>query len=146
MEAYKDKISKKVAYKRMKFDRDFPVLVRTAKGETNGLPAKAAKGVVFVILNRVIKQLPHWGLNVHDVCKSPEAFSYWSKTTLKYLSYYYIKELIPVVVEAIEEWLSGEDFTNGATHYHRTDIMPYWAQGMAPCYNDGHHVFYNNIK
>jgi len=37
------------------------------------------------------------------------------------------------------------DFTNGATHYHTTEVAPYWSKNKEPCLKVGKTLFFNNI-
>lgn len=139
-------VARKRLYKSIKFERDIPVLVRTAKGETNTGTKIQEAGVVFVILNRLFEGKEQYGHNIYDVCMKKNygiyQFSYWGKTELEHLSYYYVKDSIYNVLETIDNWVSGNDFTNGANHYHAYWMRPYWAAGAAPVYEDGMHKFY----
>jgi hypothetical protein len=38
-----------------------------------------------------------------------------------------------------------QDPTDGATHYHHEDMLPWWAKGRSPTRTIGRHVFYRNI-
>jgi spore germination cell wall hydrolase CwlJ-like protein len=40
--------------------------------------------------------------------------------------------------------LYGGEFLTGATHYHSTDVHPYWADGMMVMGQYGKHIFYRN--
>jgi len=142
---YSDKLSMQEVYLDIKFDRDFHILTRTAKGEANGLPDMCYAGIVDCVLNRVRKQRAHWGLNAKDVCLADGQYDYWARTNLEFLSYYYIKDIIKIVEQTINDYGKGFDITNGATHYHTLDTMPYWAVGKTPCHNDLGHFYYNNI-
>jgi len=142
---YSNKLSMEEVYQDIKFDRDFQIITRTAKGEASGLPEVCYIGIVHCVLNRVRKQKFYWGLTAKDVCLMGDQFSYWRRTSLEYLSYYYIKSVIPIVKLAIDEYGKGRDITDGATHYHTVDTMPFWAEGKKPCHDDGHHLYYNNI-
>ena len=144
---YKNKLTKHEVYQAIKFECDFPVIIRTAQGETRGGTNRNAMNIMHTILNRVQKQRDVWGLNVKDVClkknsKGIHQYSYWDKTKLKFLSYYYIDRLICPTYDAIRNWSNGLDYVKGATHYHTHDTYPDWAKGKKPCYSDDMHKFY----
>jgi spore germination cell wall hydrolase CwlJ-like protein len=40
--------------------------------------------------------------------------------------------------------LYGGEFLTGATHYHSTDVHPYWADDMMVMGQYGKHIFYRN--
>lgn len=44
--------------------------------------------------------------------------------------------------EVLYTFKTMEDITKGATHYHRVDIYPYWADTLTPVGNFGVHKFY----
>jgi len=147
---YQNKLTNQEVYKRIKFERDYPVLVRTVQGETRSGTWKNASNVAHCILNRVRKQRPVWGMNVKAVClkansKGVHQYSYWDKTQLKYLSYHYVDRLTPFMYEAIRDWSNGLDYVDGATHYHTHDTHPDWAEGHISCIQDDMHLFYNDI-
>lgn len=147
---YENKLSKHDVYSKLKFERDFPILVRTVKGETRSGKAPEMINVAFTILNRVQKKREVWGMNVSQVClkansKGVHQYSYWDKTNLKYFSYFYVRQIIGTIMVAIEIWNEGNDLTYGATHYHTHDTHPDWAVGHTPCTQDDMHLFYNDI-
>jgi hypothetical protein len=144
---YPNKLSKREVYEAIKFELDFPVLVRTAQGETRGGTHRNAMNIMHTILNRVQKQRDQWGMNVNEVClkansKGVHQYSYWDKTDIEFLSYYYVERLIPPTYDTIRNWSNGLDYVKGATHYHTHGTHPDWSVGKKPVYFDDMHKFY----
>ena len=122
-------------------------LARTLFGEARGEGEKGMIAVACVIMNRV-KKPGWWGNSVETVCRKPWQFSCWNTSDPN-------KPIIEHVTEAdhqfalachiAEQAVSGklEDITHGATHYYdRRAHEPYWARGLKPVVEIGHHKFY----
>lgn len=88
-----------------------------------------------VVMNRAVKK----HISVKDVIFEPFQFS-WT---------FLIEDWVPHEERALEEcddsariaW-EGQDFTLGATHYHRTDTIPEWTNRMTYLDTYGSHAFY----
>ena len=95
----------------------------------------AQMAVAHVTINRAAES----HLSIKEVVYQPYQFSW---THLK-------KNPIPDDVDAYIECLEsvtvaakGFDFTNGATHYHRQDVIPEWTNRMQYLGTFGVHKFY----
>lgn len=124
-------------------------LARTLWGEARGEEKRGIQAVACVVQNRV-KIGGWWGNNIHDVCTCPYQFSCWNKDYPNYsrlrsiaLSDPDIKVCTNEAAAAISQGIA--DVTNGATHYHTSNIMPAWAVNHPPCAVIGRHIFYKNI-
>ena len=81
--------------------------------------------------------------SVEEVCLAPYQFSCWNdrqraRNRLNGVSG-------EVVQRAWMAWEMSGDYHRGFTHYHRYDIMPYWAKGHEGI-RIGNHVFYKGIN
>ncbi len=135
---------------------DLIVLAKTIYGEARGENKPGKYAVALVIHNRwkkIIKKKPK--TQIKDVCLAPYQFSCWNKndTNYKVLSTddsdinkkgFHDRLMEALYVLCVHE-LDDDDITNGATHYHTYNILPYWAKGKEPCAKIGNHWFYNNI-
>ncbi len=129
-------------------------LARTLYGEARGEKVRGIEAVASVIINRVEKALKRggywWGNDVETVCLRPWQFSCWNandpnrdKILLIDTSNKIFATCLRVARRAVFGTL--KDATDGATHYHRTGLLPAWARQHIPCAEIGHHVFYKDI-
>lgn len=132
------------------------VLARTIWGEARGQGQAGMEAVASVVLNRVAVAKERggrywWGNDIVSVCQKPYQFSCWNRTDPNY------KKLIAVTdanihfvtsLRIARRAVAGviADRTGGATHYHTTAILPYWAQGQKPTVTIGDHIFYRLIE
>lgn len=132
-------------------DLSIDIMARTLWGEARGQGAKGMRAVAHVILNRVkiarAKGGSWWGDNVINVCQKPFQFSTWNRDDPNYLKLMRVNDRNPEfrLARAVSRavLIKNEfDVTSGATHYHRFDMMPYWARGKTPVKRIGDHVFY----
>ena len=106
--------------------------------EARSEPDLGQIAVAHVTLNRAHqKQLP-----LQEIVRAPSQFS-WVKQG----------RFLPDDVDAfvmcmknVSIAVQGFDFTNGATHYHREDVYPYWADQGEYVAQFGVHKFYTEIK
>jgi len=90
--------------------------------------------VAHVTLNRVHNR----DQSVKEVVLAPYQFSWtlnesWTPKNM---------EALLECLESATVAIQGHDFTQGATHYHRADIHPYWADKMIYLGQFGDHKFY----
>jgi spore germination cell wall hydrolase CwlJ-like protein len=103
--------------------------------ESRGEPVKGQLAVAEVIFNRMRTR----GLSLCEVVLQSKQFSFVAENT-KWLS-----------VEEAEKFLGklGNKFRvigRCATHYHRSDIKPSWAERLVELALIGNHVFYGRAK
>ena len=130
---------------------DYITLCQTVYGEARGEETQGRMAVVHVILNRV-KKSGWMGKTVYDVCLKNQQFSCWNDNDpncdkVKGLTWYDAEYngIFHDVKLALNWWMSGEDITLGATHYHTKSVHPQWSFDKVPCITIGNHLFYNNI-
>lgn len=138
---------------------DLDVLARTLYGEARGEGEEGIEAVACVIMNRYKAEKWYTGykiINGHKVasiamtCLKRFQFSCWNKNDV---NYELIKKVNPndklfcLCLFVAQKAVSGRltDFTNGATYYHTKAVKPHWAKNKTPCYEAGHHLFYNDI-
>ena len=130
------------------------VLARTIWGEARNQGAEGMQAVANVVINRVEhaqkKGSFWWGNNIIQVCQKPYQFSCWNKGDPNFRKLQsvdendlYFASAVRMARRAIIDVLP--DVTNGATHYHTKEILPYWAKGKTPCAEIGAHIFYRMI-
>lgn len=131
-------------------------LARTIWGEARSEGTSGMEAVASVILNRVrVAQDAGgkfwWGSNIIQVCQKPYQFSCWNRSDPNYQKLQSVTEkdlyfatALRIARRAVEAKIA--DQTGGATHYHTTDILPYWAKGEAPSATIRRHVFYKMTK
>lgn len=131
---------------------DLIIGAKTIYGEARGETAEGRVAVGCVIRNRYNLRWRR-AKTVADVCLAPSQFSCWNESdpNRRILTEETFDCLEPTFFSCLESMryvLLHKDFdiTNGATHYHARQIMPFWAKGVTPCYKVGNHWFYNNIK
>ncbi|MCK5385121.1 MAG: cell wall hydrolase [Alphaproteobacteria bacterium] len=127
------------------------VLARTLWGEARGEGTQGMHAIANVILNRVAVSQSRssfwWGNNIIQICQKPYQFSCWNRSDPNFRKLQdvdktnlYFATAQRIAARALTGML--EDITNGATHYHAQDIMPYWARDNKACANIGNHIFY----
>ncbi|WP_420548997.1 cell wall hydrolase [Curvivirga sp.] len=135
-------------------NEEVDVLARTIWGEARGEQLSGMEAVASCVMNRVAKSQARgghwWGNNVVDVCKKPYQFSCWNKDDPNLTKMLEVNEEDKVFASAkriAKRALRGSlaDSTNGATHYHAAQILPWWAKGRTPIAGIGRHKFYKNI-
>jgi len=121
---------------------DYQVLLRTIYCEARGEPTEGQRAVAWVIKNRAIRNLSHWGgSNIANVCKQRLQFSCWNGVTD-------IRMPDVSARASIERWLrtvyTGQDNTNRATHYYayRRITAPSWTRTCVATVRIGNHAFY----
>ena len=128
---------------------DFDLMARTIYGEARGETDAHMACIAWVIRNRAAKG-GWWGDTPAHVCLCRAQFSCWNKLdpnrlviadfTIAHPSY---RKALRIAGEVMDE---KGDPTLGATHYHRDDVTPQWAEGEAPCMILARHKFYNSIR
>lgn len=80
-----------------------------------------------------------------SVVLRPKAFSAWNDPQMakKWLKRYYDEKERQNCLLA---WEKSASMPYRLTHYHTTDVKPYWAKGKRPSLIVGRHVFYGGIK
>jgi hypothetical protein len=144
-------------------DRDTDILARTICGEARGEGQAGMEDVASVILNRVKaarafiaengRYHPLFGDgSVASACLKPYQFSCWNpgdpnRAVIEALGT--DKAIFRQALNIAEDAIVGklEDRTNNATHYYdrRLPIPPAWAAGLTPCFEEGHHLFFNDV-
>ncbi|MDV7341732.1 cell wall hydrolase [Terasakiella sp. A23] len=129
-------------------------LARTLYGEARGEKVRGLEAVAAVIINRVEKAIQRggywWGADVENVCLRPWQFSCWNvndPNREKILTIDGKNKIFATCCRIARRAVFGalKDPTKGATHYHRTGLLPAWARNQIPCAEVGHHVFYKDI-
>ncbi len=126
-------------------------LARTLWGEARGEGTGGMVAVANVIVNRVKvadrKGKFWWGNNIIQVCQKPYQFSCWNRSDPNFRKLQsvgaedlYFATAKRIAARAVIGVLS--DATKGATHYHASNITPYWAKGKTPITVIGSHKFY----
>ena len=133
-------------------DREVEVVAKTLWGEARGEGEAGMRAVACVIGNRASRK---WRGKVGcaAVCLDKWQFSCWNDNdpnrgrmdavARNPDEKYSIARVI--AVELVGNRLA--DFTFGATHYYATTLKqrPYWAVGKNACYQQGNHLFFNDI-
>jgi N-acetylmuramoyl-L-alanine amidase len=103
--------------------------------EARSEPQIGQVAVAQVTLNRARKA----GKPIKEVVLAPYQFSW----TLKSRDAWVPKEwgAFMKALEAVTIAVKSDDVTYGATHYHRYDIHPYWADDMKLVVSYGDHKF-----
>lgn len=121
-------------------------LAKTIWGEARGEGYKGMQAVGNVILNRVSRG-GWYGASVKDVVLKPYQFSCWNendinRSKIENLSFNDLQK--SRAYEIAQKLINGKlgDITNGATHYHAKNIIPYWASSMSKTAEIGNHIFY----
>ena len=130
------------------------VLARTLWGEARGERDMGMQAVAGVVLNRVAVAREKggfwWGNDIIQVCQKPYQFSCWNRADPNFRKLQAVEETdlyFATAVRLARRAVAGvlEDLTHGATHYHAVGILPYWAKGLEPAMQIGHHVFYRMV-
>ena len=130
---------------------EIDVMARTLWGEARSEGQQGMEAVAMVILNRagVAKRKGGfwWGSNIIQVCQKPFQFSCWNKADPNFKKLTAVTESDIHFVTALRVSRRAvlgmiKDKTNGATHYHTIDILPFWAKGQKPTTRIGRHIFY----
>lgn len=106
--------------------------------EARGEPIDGQYLVADVVLNRV--QADKWPDSVCSVVFDPKQFSGINNKldTREIFSDPAWKISVDVATEA----LSGNDLGSDATHFHTTDVDPYWSNDLTLLGQYGSHIFY----
>ncbi|MDY0350518.1 MAG: cell wall hydrolase [Desulfobulbaceae bacterium] len=105
--------------------------------EARSEPPIGQLAVAHVTLNRAIQN--NW--NIEEVVREPYQFSWIFQK----------KNYVPTEADAFMECLqsamyalTSEDFTGGATFYHRQDLQPEWSDDLVYVAQYGVHKFYRD--
>lgn len=125
-------------------------LARTIWGEARGQPLEGQEAVANIVMNRVRKRRPRWGLTVEKVCRAPYQFSCWNSNDPNLAKLTKVDATNPtfsLCLDIARRALNGglPDRTSGSTHYHTTGVSPSWSSGHAPVVKIGDHLFFNTI-
>lgn len=126
--------------------RTIDILARTLWGEARGEGRVGMEAVASVILNRAASP-GWWGDDIESVCLKNRQFSCWNADDPNRQKLLDVTDKDDAFKQAQSvAWLAIDgslpDITNGATHYHTRDIVPYWARARQPCAIIGKHLFY----
>lgn len=134
----------------MTFDEQ--VAARTLAQEARGEPRSGQVAVAHVMLNRLKEG--RWGNSLASVCLWHGQFSGWwsprgrpAKKDPNFAFACDLKDddlLLIRMLAVLNEARAGEDFTNGANHYHADYATPSWAASMTFRTKVGHHLFYTD--
>lgn len=105
--------------------------------EARNEPAIGQRAVAHVTLNRAIQQ----NATLEEVVTAPYQFSWFFQKQS-----FFPKEPNAFFncLQSSLTALTNDDFTDGATHYHRYDVHPGWAGQMHYIARYGTHKFYRN--
>ncbi len=105
--------------------------------EARSEPTIGQRAVAHVTLNRAIQQKT----SVEDVVTAPYQFSWFLQKQS-----FFPKEPGAFLncLQSSLTALTSDDFTSGATHYHRYDLHPGWADHLNYIARYGDHKFYRN--
>lgn len=105
--------------------------------EARSEPAIGRLAVAHVTLNRAMKN----NQNLEEVVLSPYQFSWIIQK----------KNYVPTepgafmdCMQSALDAMTSEDFTGGATFYHRQDVYPSWSDGLVYVAQYGAHKFYRD--
>lgn len=131
---------------------DLDIAARTAWQEARGSSYDAKVATVLVMLNRRDKEIGDRDHSLAAVCVRWRQFSGWNesdpnraKSLAVNVGDVSFRACLKATLEAIHLHETGQDFTQGATHYHTPGLGAYWSRGKTPCYTDDAHVFFNDI-
>ena len=102
--------------------------------ESRGEPVRGQLAVALVTLNRA-----KW--MQHRVCTEvyrAKQFSWTNYPPQVIQDQKAFKQALAIAKAASQI----PDFTQGATHFHRQDIKPYWSTSYQPVEQIGNHIFY----
>jgi len=103
--------------------------------EARSEPFIGQVAVAQVTLNR-----SHYrGKTIKEVVLAPRQFSWTHQKTN------YVPDDMQAMAQALKAAIAATkpyDITGGATHYHRDDVIPYWANAMHHTVRYGRHIFY----
>jgi len=105
--------------------------------EARGESQVGQLAVAHVTLNRAIKNKQ----NLEQVVRAPYQFS-WIQQKNSYLPT--DPDAFFSCMQSALQALTTEDFTDGATFYHRKDITPYWSGQKVYIAQFGTHKFYRD--
>lgn len=136
-------------------EQDIDTLARTLWGESRSEGPAGMEAVACVVLNRLKiarqKKSCRWGKTVNEVCRKDRQFSCWNEADVNRPRMMAVDEsdihfatALRIARRAVI--MRVADVTNGATHYHTRDILPYWAKGITPCALIGRHIFYRIVQ
>jgi N-acetylmuramoyl-L-alanine amidase len=133
---------------------DVDIAAKTVWGEARGEGQLGMQAVANVIVNRWRRTDGQFAKDdtIANTCRRRMQFSCWNPSDpnldkisrLNFADKLYRRAFV-AVLEAIDTSLDA-DITHGATHYHTTAILPFWAEGKTPCATIYHHKFYRDIK
>lgn len=106
--------------------------------EARGEPIEGQYAVALVTLNRARR-------NPANICREVyrhKQFSWTLDKTLKVQDWKAYQRCMQVARRA----LALRDFTNGADHFHTTDITPQWASNLEYAGQWGNHYFYRSQR
>ena len=113
--------------------------------ETRGEPREGMEAVANVIINRV--EDSRYPDTVCGVVNEPYAFSYTHdglSDDPKRHTGYQDKLAWVQAQEVAEDALQGNLLGITSTHYHATDVLPFWAEHYSLDGKVGNHLFYTN--
>lgn len=143
--------------------QDIDVVARTLYGEARGEGREGMVAVACVIVNRAIiadayvdahgEDHPLFGDgSLASACHAPLQFSCWNAKDPNLGVIKAVTVADPIFAMAKEIATQAEndeldDITNHATHYFdkRMPSPPAWAKCKTPCFEQGNHLFFNNI-
>ncbi len=106
--------------------------------EARGEPLDGQYLVAEVVVNRV--QAVRWPDDVCDVSFEEDQFTGLNDQID--LQPIFMDPAWKTSMKVASDTLNGNTLGSGATHYHTTDIHPYWADKMVVLGQYGNHIFY----
>ena len=127
-------------------ENDVLLFGRLIYGEARGQPVAERIAVAHVVRNRTLRP-GWWGKSLKEVCLCRKQFSCFNQGDPNFPRLIDVKLDDPIFLECAG--ISGivaagalPDPTDGATHYHSRDVVPYWIQRMECVHQTKHFKFY----
>ena len=115
--------------------------------EARDQPVQGQFAVAEVVMNRV--ESDRWPNGICEVVFQNKQFSFThdgkSDNPLKYLHNDMEKRAYLIAKSVARGVVIGEKIGISSTHYHRTDVSPYWAKHYRKDGQVGEHIFYTAV-
>ena len=131
---------------------DVDIIARTVWGEARNQSRQGRLAIAWVIINRHRSGKWFAGDSFSETCLMDRQFSCWNNNTKWRHQMLEINmgdkifaECTLVSLGALLGDSNFQDPTDGATHFHTSDVVPSWINGLEPNCIIGSHVFYSNV-
>ena len=113
------------------------IVVETIALESSGDSFEAQVMVAQTILTRA----KEWNMTLEEVCLQPYQFSCWNEGIRQKMKKRTARELT-IARKAFKQAQISTNSLPAVTHYHNSDITPYWASSMEFVCQIGKLIFY----